>query len=44
VRLSIANLTDEPPPLAVGDFGYDPGVSQSLLSGRTWGLEISSRF
>lgn len=44
VRLGIANLTDEQPPLATGAFGYDPGVNQTLLSGRTWSLEVSRRF
>jgi iron complex outermembrane recepter protein len=44
VRFQVANLTNEPPPLASGSFGYDPSVGQSLLSGRTWSLEISSRF
>jgi iron complex outermembrane recepter protein len=44
VRFSLANLTDEQPPLASGAFGYDPGVSQTLLSGRTWSLEVSKRF
>lgn len=44
VRLAIANLTDEAPPLASDAFGYNPSVSQSLLSGRTWSLEISTRF
>lgn len=44
VRFSVANLTDEEPPLASGAFGYDPGVSQTLLNGRTWTLEIARRF
>jgi outer membrane receptor protein involved in Fe transport len=44
VRFAVANVTDEPPPLASGAFGYDPGVSQALLSGRTWSFEITSRF
>ena len=44
VRFQVANLTDEQPPLASGSFGYDPSVSQSLLSGRTWSLEVTSRF
>ena len=44
VRLSIANLTDEEPPLSSADFGYDPSVSQSLLSGRSWALEFTRRF
>jgi hypothetical protein len=44
VRLSIANLTDEEPPLASGAFGYDPSVNQSLLSGRAWNLEVTSKF
>ncbi len=44
VRLAVSNLTDEPPPLASEAFGYDPSVSQSLLSGRTWSLEISAKF
>lgn len=44
VRLSIINLTDEEPPLSSADFGYDPSVSQSLLSGRSWALELTRRF
>jgi outer membrane receptor protein involved in Fe transport len=44
VRFAVANLTDEAPPLASGAFGYDPGVSQTLLSGRTWSLELTRRF
>jgi len=44
VRLAVANLTDEAPPLAASDFGYDPSVSQSLLSGRTWSFEVTRRF
>jgi outer membrane receptor protein involved in Fe transport len=44
VRLSIANLTDEPPPLTSGAFGYDAGVSQVLLSGRSWSLEVVKKF
>lgn len=44
VRLSISNLTDEEPPLSSADFGYDPSVSQSLLSGRSWALEFTRRF
>lgn len=44
VRLSISNLTDEEPPLSSADFGYDPSVSQSMLSGRSWALEISHQF
>jgi iron complex outermembrane recepter protein len=44
VRLAIANLTDEAPPLASDAFGYDPSVSQSLVSGRTWSIELTRRF
>jgi len=44
LQLAIANLTDKEPPLAAGDFGYDPSVSQSLLTGRSWNLQISRRF
>lgn len=44
VRLTIANLTDKAPPLATGGFGYNPGVSQSLLNGRTWSFQVTSRF
>jgi outer membrane receptor protein involved in Fe transport len=43
-RLSIANVTDEKPPLATGGFGYNPSVSQALLNGRAWSLELTSRF
>jgi outer membrane receptor protein involved in Fe transport len=46
LRLGIANLTDKKPPLSANSdgFGYDPSVSQSLLNGRTWSLEITSKF
>lgn len=44
VRLSVANLTDRQPPLATDAFGYNPSVSQSLLAGRTWSLEVTRRF
>jgi iron complex outermembrane receptor protein len=44
LRLSVVNLTDEEPPLASESFGYDPSVSQSLLSGRSWNVEISRKF
>jgi outer membrane receptor protein involved in Fe transport len=44
VRLAIANLTDRSPPLATGGFGYDPGVSQAMLNGRTWSIQLTSRF
>jgi len=44
VRLGVTNLTDKEPPLASGAFGYDPGVSQSLLAGRTWTLELTRSF
>jgi hypothetical protein len=44
IRLSVANLTDEPPPLTSGAFGYDAGVSQALLSGRSWSFEVAKTF
>lgn len=46
VRLGIVNLTDKEPPLSANSdgFGYDPSTSQSLLNGRTWSLEVTSRF
>ncbi len=44
VRLSIINLTDKAPPLSSDNFGYDPGVAQSLLSGRSWNFELTRRF
>ncbi len=44
VRLGLANLTDKEPPLSTGAFGYDPAVSQNLLGGRTWSLEIAKPF
>ncbi len=44
VRLGIVNLADKEPPIASGGFGYSPGVSQSLLAGRTWSLEIAKPF
>ena len=46
VRLGIVNLADKAPPLSANSdgFGYDPSVSQNLLNGRTWSLEVTSRF
>lgn len=44
VRFNVINLTDEQPPLATDAFGYDPSVSQSLLTGRSWRVEISRKF
>jgi len=44
LRVGILNLTDKEPPLAANNFGYDPGVSQSLMSGRSWTVQISRRF
>jgi iron complex outermembrane receptor protein len=44
LRLSIVNLGDKEPPLAADAFGYDPSVSQSLLSGRSWMVEIARKF
>ena len=44
VRMSIINLTDKEPPLAADNFGYDPGVSQSLMTGRSWNVEITRKF
>ncbi len=43
IRLSIINLTDEAPPLDSGSFGFEPAVSQNLLSGRSWGLELTRK-
>ena len=44
VRVGVVNLFDKEPPLTTGAFGYDPGVSQNLLPGRTWSLEIAKPF
>ena len=44
LRLSIVNLTDNQPPLATDAFGYDPSVSQSLLSGRSFSVEFTRKF
>lgn len=47
VRLGIVNLTNEEPPLSAAgsdNFGYDPSVSQSLLTGRSWSLELVKKF
>ena len=47
VRLSVVNLTNEEPPLSAAgsdNFGYDPSVSQSLLAGRSWMLQITRKF
>jgi iron complex outermembrane recepter protein len=44
VRMGIMNLTDKEPPLAADNFGYDPSVSQSLLTGRSWNLQITRKF
>jgi outer membrane receptor protein involved in Fe transport len=44
VRLGVTNLTNQAPPLATGGFGYSPGVSQNLLSGRAWFFEATRSF
>ena len=44
VRLGIVNLTDKEPPLASGSFGYDPGVGQSLMTGRSWNIQLTRKF
>jgi iron complex outermembrane recepter protein len=44
VRLSVINLTDKAPPLSSDNFGYDPGVAQSLLTGRSWNFELTRKF
>ena len=44
VRMGIINLTDKEPPLAADNFGYDPSVSQSLLTGRSWNIQITRKF
>jgi len=47
VRLSVVNLTNEEPPLAASgsdNFGYDPSVSQNLLAGRSWMLQLTRKF
>jgi outer membrane receptor protein involved in Fe transport len=47
VRLSAVNLTDVEPPLAASgsdNFGYDPSVSQNLLAGRSWMLQLTRKF
>jgi outer membrane receptor protein involved in Fe transport len=44
VRLGVVNLFDKEPPLSSGAFGYDPGVSQHLLPGRTWSVEFARQF
>lgn len=44
VKAGVQNLTDAEPPLATDAFGYNPGVSQNLLAGRTWTLEVIRSF
>lgn len=44
VRLGINNVTNEEPPLSSGAFGHDAAVSQMLLAGRTFSLEVARRF
>jgi outer membrane receptor protein involved in Fe transport len=46
LRLGIVNLTNKAPPLSANSdgFGYDPSTSQYLLNGRTWSLEVTSKF
>lgn len=44
LRVGVVNLTDKEPPLASESFGYDPSVSQSLLTGRSWNIQITRKF
>ena len=44
LRFGVSNLADKEPPLASESFGYDPSVSQSLLTGRSWNLQVTRKF
>ncbi len=45
LRIGVINLTDEAPPLTTSEgFGYDPSVSQNLVAGRTWTVELTRTF
>ena len=46
IRLGIINLTDEPPPVSAGNFGfgYSGRVHGALVAGRTFTVELSKRF
>ncbi|MDO8907519.1 MAG: TonB-dependent receptor [Pseudohongiella sp.] len=44
LRVGVINLTDKEPPLSSDNFGYDPSVSQSMMSGRSWNLQITRKF
>jgi outer membrane receptor protein involved in Fe transport len=44
VRLGVVNLTDKAPPLASGQFAYNPAVAGGLIVGRTWTLELTKYF
>ena len=44
VRLGVVNLADKAPPLATGQFGYSPSINGSLVTGRTWTLELTKAF
>jgi iron complex outermembrane receptor protein len=45
LQLGVVNLNDEQPPLASSEgFGYDASVSQNLLAGRTWSIEVTRAF
>lgn len=44
VRLGVVNLTDDAPPLASGQSGYNPALNQNLVAGRTWSLELTRQF
>jgi iron complex outermembrane recepter protein len=44
LRFNVINLTDKAPRLAANNFGYDPSVSQSIMAGRSWNVQVSKRF
>jgi outer membrane receptor protein involved in Fe transport len=44
VRLGVINLTGKAPPLASGQFGYNPSTTGNMVVGRAWTLQLTKSF
>ena len=44
IRVGVVNLADKAPPLASGQFAYSPSINQSMVTGRTWTMELTKSF
>jgi outer membrane receptor protein involved in Fe transport len=44
VRVGVINLFDKIPPLSSDSRGYDPSLYNQMARGRSWSLQLTTRF